>query len=275
VLSVQSSTAHSLQSFKGTTLVMTAESVMKGVDIGGQLHIDQIHSTVSATIDGTHPATGSAVTTVTGATLAGQAVTIDSAGVHAAGQGDHGQLRQQLNKALANLASHGIKVRSLGTQKLVKTHQVLAASNGLLINFRTPVNLPTSKVPVVGSSPNGDYFGTITVGGAGVSAFAQPAVPFGSGPIPVPTTPATTGSVPPATTGSVGPAPPQGPQTGPAPTGGQPPAVAQHAAAKPAALPIDLTNKRLKLLALVLLGYPLLVLLGAPLRAPSRLPRGS
>jgi hypothetical protein len=38
-------------------------------------------------------------------------------------------------------------------------------------------------------------------------------------------------------------------------------------------LGVDLTGDRLRTLSLVLLGYPLLVLLSAPLRAPARLPR--
>jgi hypothetical protein len=38
-------------------------------------------------------------------------------------------------------------------------------------------------------------------------------------------------------------------------------------------LGVDLSPKRLKVLMLFLLAYPLLVLLSAPLRAPARLPR--
>src|SRR4051812_29149348 len=90
VFSVQDSSAHSLQTFQGSTLVLTAEAVLKGIDIGGSLHIDQIHSLVTGRIDGTGLSKASAVTTVSGATIAGQAVTIDSTGVHAGGTGDHG-----------------------------------------------------------------------------------------------------------------------------------------------------------------------------------------
>jgi hypothetical protein len=272
VLSVQSSTAHSLQMFKGSTLVMTAESVLKGIDIGGTLHIDEMRSTATGAIDGSHPATGSAVTTVSGATIAGHAVTIDSSGIHADGHGDNGQVQQQVNKALANLASHGIDVRSLGTQRLVETRKVQTASNGLLLTFRVPIKLPT-QVPVVGSSLDGDYFGTLTIGGAGVSAFASPAVPFGIGTVQVPTTAVTGGTGPSTSTGGKATLPGPAAQAAIAPTGGQQPAVAAAGAAKAVALPSDLTNKRLKTLALVLLAYPLLVLLTAPLRGPSRLPR--
>jgi hypothetical protein len=52
------------------------------------------------------------------------------------------------------------------------------------------------------------------------------------------------------------------------------PAAAAPQTQPAAALGVDLSGKRLRVLALLLLGYPLLVLLSAPLRAPSRLPRG-
>jgi hypothetical protein len=273
VLSVQHSSAHSLQTFKGDTLVMTADSVLKGVDIGGGVvHFDQIHSLATGQINGSGVSKGSAVTTVSGATVAGQAVTVNSTGIHVAGAGDHGQLQQAVNKALANLASRGIKIRSLGTQKLAKAHKVQAACNGLLLTFSRPVSLPTGKVPIIGSSQNGDYFGTITVGGAGVNAYASPSVPLGSVPLP---------STPPVDAGTAGTTTP--PATGGAPSGseqttgtpnGQQPAVADGGTPENAAMPTDLTNKRLRTLALVLLGYPLLMVIAAPFRAPSRLPRG-
>jgi len=83
----------------------------------------------------------------------------------------------------------------------------------------------------------------------------------------------TGGSVPPPPATAGGSVPPTTTQTGTADSGQQP-AVAGGATTKAAALPIDLTNKRLKTLALVLLAYPLLILATAPFRAPARLPRG-
>jgi hypothetical protein len=272
VVSVQSSYAHSLQTFQGARLVMTAESVLKGIDIGGgALHINQVHSLVTASINGSGVSKASAVTTISGATAGGQAVTIDSSGVHVGSTGDNGQVQQAVNKALANLAAAGVKVRSLGTQKLVKTHNVQGACNGLLITFRRPVKLPTSQIPLVGSAGNGTYFGSVTIGGAGINAYASPAQPFGG--ITVPSTPPVSASAPAPPAGtSRGSTPATQPQS--TPTGQQPAVAGSTPQQKNVALPIDLTNKRLKTLALVLLGYPLLVLIGAPLRAPARLPRG-
>src|SRR3954447_7892333 len=116
-LTVQSANAHSLQRFQGSTLVLSAESVVKGINIGGQVHIDEIRSTATAQIDGRHVGSASALTTISGATVAGNGVTIDSTGVHAAGQSDKGQIKQQINAALKALESQGISVKSLGTSK--------------------------------------------------------------------------------------------------------------------------------------------------------------
>ncbi|MDQ1696327.1 MAG: hypothetical protein QOJ03_1680 [Frankiaceae bacterium] len=271
VVTVQSASSHSLQRFVGSTLVLTAESVLKGVDIGGQLHIDEIRSTATGTIDGSHPAAASAITTISGATVAGQGVTIDSSGIHAAGASDKGQVKQAINAALKSLAGQGISVMSLGNSKAAHVRKIAAETGGLLVVAKQTVNGP--GLPKVGGIENGDYTITATVGGAGVNAFADPAVPFGGG-IPLPSTHQPgAGHAPSASTGGTVPPPPSTPETGTAPAGQQPAVVAGSATPKQVALPIDLTNKRLETLALVLLGYPLLVLMAAPFRAPSRLPR--
>ena len=269
VVTVQQSTAHSLQKFEGSTLVITTESVLRGIDIGGQLHIDQIRSTATGKIDGTKVGTATAETTVSGATLAGQGVVIDNKGIHAGPGDDKGQAKQQINAALAKLASQGIDVRSLGTTKSAKPTKITAQSGGLLLTSKKPVSVPNPlHLPV---QPSGDYLLTVGLGGAGINAYASPANPLG-GDIPLPTVPTTgSGAAPPAAapTGTSS-LPEQATTDTPA---GQQPAVASGGQ-KPAALPIDLTNKRLKTLALVLLAYPLLILATAPFRAPARLPRG-
>src|SRR4051794_5967897 len=271
-VTVQSANAHSLQRFQGSTLVLSAESVLKGIDIGGQVHIDEIRSTATAQIDGSHVGSAFALTTISGATVAGNGVTIDSTGIHAAGESDKGQVKQQINAALKALESEGISVKSLGTSKAAHASQVNASTGGLLVVITRPVDVPNpAQLPV---QPSGTYLLTATLGGAGIDAFASPAVPLG-GSIQVPPPPPVTGGGPaPAAAGGAGAPPPDASatQTQPASTG-QPPAVAAGPAPKPAALASDLTNKRLKTLALVLLGYPLLVLLAAPFRAPARLPR--
>jgi hypothetical protein len=271
-LTVQSANAHSLQHFQGSTLVLSAESVVKGINIGGQVHIDEIRSTAAAQIDGGHVGSASALTTISGATVAGNGVTIDSTGIHAAGQSDNGQIKQQINAALKALESQGISVKSLGTSKTAHATQANASTGGLLVVMTRPVEVPNpAQLPV---QPSGTYLLTATLGGAGIDAFASPAVPLG-GTVQVPPPPPVTGGGPAPAAASGGGAPPPGTsatQTNPGSTG-QPPAVAAGPAPKPAALATDLTNKRLKTLALVLLGYPLLVLLAAPFRAPARLPR--
>src|SRR3954454_15022368 len=271
-LTVQSANAHTLQRFQGSTLVLSAESVVKGINIGGQVHIDEIRSTATAQIDGSHVGSASALTTISGATVAGNGVTIDSNGVHAAGASDKGQIKQQINAALKALESQGISVRSLGTSKRAHASQANASTGGLLVVMTRPVDVPNpARLPV---QPSGTYLLTATLGGAGINAFASPAVPLG-GTVQLPPPPPVTGGGPaPAAASGAGAPPPGAPatQTNPGSTG-QPPAVAAGPASKPAALATDLTNKRLKTLALVLLGYPLLVLLAAAFRAPARLPR--
>jgi hypothetical protein len=133
------------------------------------------------------------------------------------------------------------------------------------------VDVPNpAQLPV---QPSGTYLLTATLGGAGIDAYASPAVPLG-GTIQVPPPPPVTGGGPAPAAASGAGAPPAGaPATQTKPAPGQPPTVAAGAAPKSAALAADLTNERLKTLALVLLGYPLLVLMAAPFRAPARLPR--
>jgi hypothetical protein len=123
---------------------------------------------------------------------------------------------------------------------------------------------------------NGDYTGSVTIAGAGVAAFATPAQLFGIPPVDVGSVggPVTAPVAPlqPGTTALTGPAP--APVVGDAPAPGTAPVTAAAPQTRPAAvLGVDLSSKRLRTLGLVLLGYPLLVLLSAPLRAPARLPR--
>jgi hypothetical protein len=269
VVTVQSSTAHSLQQFQGSALVLTTQAVLKGVDIGGLLHIDQIVSTATAKIDGRKVGTSTANTTVSGATVAGQGVTIDSTGIHLANQSDNGLVKKTVNSALAKLASQNITVRSLAGTKSARPRKVTAQSGGLMVVAAKTVNGPA--LPGAGGVENGDYTIRATLGGAGVNAFAAPAVPLPN--FQVPSVPSTTGSgavPPPPSVGSGGSLPAQSTTTTPA---GQQPAVAGSGQQNPVALPTDLTNKKLKTLALVLLAYPLLMLAAAPFRAPSRLPR--
>lgn len=281
VLSADSATTHSKQVFNGGTLVVTAESVVTGLDIGGgALHIDGLRSVATASVNGSTVTSSSATTTITGATAGGVAVTIDSTGVHVAGQGDGGAAQGQVNTALATLKSAGINVRLLTPTKLAKSGAASAVTGGLLVTFAQTVSLPNPPpppppLPGAPVSANGNYSGSATLGGAGVAAFAT-----SMSPVVLPPAGGQSGIAPPLATGSSQPA---GFIASPLSAGGQSPVAAGPAAApvvagaapatRRAAVGIDLTNKRLRILALVLLGYPAIVLLSAPLRAPARFPR--
>jgi hypothetical protein len=280
VVSADSVHTHSKQSFEGSTLVVTAESAVKNLEIGGRLHIDSVRSLATARVDGGKVSAATVDTTVSGATLAGQPVTIDSTGIHAGGSGDGGALNGAANTALKALDASGFTVRTLVPTKTVKPGAASANTGGLLVTFAQTVAAPAPPqppAPIPGPPPaSGDYRGSVTIAGAGVAAFATPADLFGSPAVDV-------GSVGGPATLPTSPLQPAGtaPQTGAAPApavGAAPPAAAPVAAAAPptreaAVLGVDLSSKRLRVLALVLLGYPLLVLLSAPLRAPARLPR--
>jgi hypothetical protein len=195
--------------------------------------------------------------------------------VHVAGNGDGGALNGGANSALAALDASGIKVRLLTPTRLAKSGTATASTGGLLITFAQTVSLPNPPPNPLPAPPsgNGNYTGSVTLAGAGVTAFATPAA--------LVTLPDFVPPVAPPV--SLGGAPQQGGATAPL-AGGQAPAVSRPvgqaaAAAGPqtqptAALGVDLSGKRLRVLALVLLAYPLLVLLSAPLRVPARLPRG-
>jgi hypothetical protein len=281
-ISVGSAVSHSKQAFEGSTLVVSAESVVRNLDLGGgQLHIDNVRSIATGKVNGGTVTEASATTTVSGATAGGVPVTIDSDGVHVAGNGDGGAANAAVNTALGVLDASGIQVRLLTPNKLIKGGGAAASTGGLLISMRGTVALPNPPpVPLPPQFPgipayNGDYFGSVTVAGAGVRAFAAPGVELSVPTLDVPVgAPALSGTTSgPVGSAPVGAAPPA--LTGAAPaTAGAPARSAAATQSQPAAvLGVDLSSKRLKTLALILLAYPLLVLLTAPLRAPARIPR--
>jgi hypothetical protein len=198
-LSADEATAHSEQHFVGATLVSSTESIVKGLDIAAKvLHIDSVRSVATSKVDGAKVSAATATTTVSGASVAGTPVTIDSKGIHAAGHGDDGAATHQVNAALKALAQAGVSVRQLGSTHKAHKGVAVAQTGGLLITFTRPVNVknpvpplpcPPAPLPCVssGPNPNGTYFGSVTLAGAGVSAFATPASPAVSvGPVDVP-----------------------------------------------------------------------------------------
>jgi hypothetical protein len=279
VLTAAGATAHSLQHFVGSTLVVSTESVVTGLDVAKVLHIDSIRSVATAKVDGGKVSASDAKTTIQGATVAGQAVTIDSRGIHAAGQDDGNAVTKAVNSALKALQEAGVSVRQLGTTREARKGAAAARAGGVLVTFERDVDAPNLLPPPpdpipAPPNPNGHYFGTVTLAGAGVRAFATPATPLGSvGPVEVPAPQAGGGP----TGGSAGVAPPpstSGTVAAPDPTIDQPQVAGDSPALAPRLAANDTTWKRIQTLALVLLAYPLLVLIGRPLRAPSRLPGG-
>lgn len=287
VLDVDAVHVSTTQGFERATLVVRSTSVLKGIDIGGAVHIDQLRSVSIAKVDGGKLSTGDATTTLSGVTVQGQGATIDEHGIHIADKGDGGQALAAANDALKQLAASGISARLLPPDQKVRPGHVAAATSGLLVSFKHTVSdvpgLPPCVDPNIpcGVSVDRDYFGTISLGGAGVVANADntaDSLDFSSfdtlGGAIAP--PASTGAAPASGgTGSASLPSTSGTGTTPAATGGAPQLATggQHVAASPrSALVADLVSRRVKLLALLLLGYPVATLLGSRLRLPFRLP---
>jgi hypothetical protein len=275
LLTADSATSSTKQSFEGSTLVVKAESDVAGLDVVGQLHVDAVRTVAIARVDGEKVLSSRATTTLTGATLAGQAVTIDETGIHVPGAGDGGQVPSAVNSALAALKANGVTVRLLAPEHQAKDGTASASSGGLLVSFLNTVSLPPPpQLPPLPQLPpplpqlpqglpvstNGDYFGSVTIGGAGVSAFASPALDFSFPSFDVPPFLA----APPVTAPAPGTAvqAPRAPVPPGGLAGGTPPDLATGVHGRPVAvLGVDLSNEKLRTLALVLLGYPALVLL--------------
>jgi hypothetical protein len=279
---------HSTQHFVKGALEVSAESSVTDLDLaGGALHLDGVSSVARGTVDGAGVHTTVVSTIVTGATVGGVPVVINETGIHAAGQSDNSSTAA-LNSAFAQLKAAGIGIRAIGTDRTNAVGAVSASTGGLLVSFAQtlPDLPPVPGAPGLPASAGGDYRGTVSIAGTGITGFAAPAAAVGDVPLPAVNLPGTTGhSLPPVTSagarlGSAGtsgtPAIPGSPGTPTAPmVAGAPggtPAPVIGGTRPVGVLGIDLTAKRLKRLSLLLLGYPVLVLLGSAFRAPARLP---
>lgn len=275
-VSATSATSVSKQVFEGSTLVVTAESTVKGLDIaGGALHVDAVRSVAVSRVDGEQVLSTTATTTVTGATAGGTPVVIDTTGVHVAGAGDGGAVPSGANTVLAALKAAGVDVRLVAPTRSTKDGVAASSTGGVMVSFRRTVDRYTPGLPLPPGVPSvtydGDYFGTVSVAGAGVSAYAFPALPQQPWQLPPPVVgqPAPPAAVAPV--GSAVVAPPGGP----APSAGTPVGptlAAPRHLGRPAIrlLGEDLSSARLKALALALLAYPALVLLLSPVRGRPR-----
>ena len=175
--SIQSTTTNL---FDGPAEVSHAESRLNGVRIiGGLMTIDSITSVsdVHFTVDG--DAVGTASTTVQGAKVLGQPVTIDDKGVHPDGNDQTGP--QLLKDA-------GLSVRLVGaTHGPDSKGFMTAASDGLMIDYthdvETGVTLPPPPPNPVTQTPpalNGTYFVRYNLATVASKAFARN-LTFGSG----------------------------------------------------------------------------------------------
>lgn len=275
VLRAEDVSTRTKQHFEGATLVLSAETVVKGLSIAdGVVKIDSIRSTAVGKVDGEKVFTSTARTTVSGVTVAGQPATIDENGISVAGNDDGGALNGALNEtAETALEQAGITLRTIRPTMTATPDGVAGAASGVLLTFTQNVNQP---VPYPASLLNRQYFGTVTIGGAGIRGFASDEA-FGGDELPLIEDLSVDVAPPPPPPfeanpglGSVA-APVAAGElaAGPAPQAAAPPSAA---AARRAAVGVDLTDERIRWLALALLAYPLLVLLSAVARPPARLP---
>jgi hypothetical protein len=149
-------TAHSY--LEGATAVSIGASTLQGVDVAGVLHISNIHTVAKGTTDGTTAATKQEVI-VSGATLNGQAVTIDRDGIHA------GSGTVPLGSALtgAKPALDPMGIRAFVTEPLAQTSSGGAAS------------IESGSLVVEWSPPGSTYSFTVVLGGSSANVRATPA----------------------------------------------------------------------------------------------------
>lgn len=129
---------------------------------GGLLVLHDVVGTARVVVTGGLPVATSTLT-IGSATVAGQPVTIDQDGVHAAGQGTGlGQLQDAQHQVDDALAASGVSVRAVGAVKSVEGRSGYADTGGLRITVATPdlpagvaanaLTLTVGKVTVTGTS---------------------------------------------------------------------------------------------------------------------------
>lgn len=178
---VSSTTSHATEG----TVTVRVESVLHDVTIAGAVHVAVIDAVDEITAaPGTRPVDRPHVT-VGGVTVAGQAATIDEAGVHVAGQDGPAPpqpLRQQ-----------GVSVRLVGVDRSDHPGVARSTATGLLVTAAVPVQGVPSVPNPVGCPPdpfpcppdpsnlNATYLVDLTLGSVGALATAQPGFSFALG----------------------------------------------------------------------------------------------
>ena len=164
-------TISSVKATGPATVTIDATSVLHNVSLGGgAITIDSLTSVAHAVSDTVH-ATGSATTTVHGMKIAGVPVTVDSSGVHVAGQGSSLPGTDQLNTALAQ---SGFKIFVASPTKTVKG-PAISLDSGNLVLMQTNSQYKTSA---------NDTQRILILGGAGIQANTGKGFDFALPPVP-------------------------------------------------------------------------------------------
>lgn len=132
------------------------------LDVAGVLVLHDVVGTARVVVTGGVPVVTSTLA-VGSATVAGQPVTIDQDGVHAAGQGTGiGQVQDAQHQVDSALSAAGVSVRAIGAAKTVDGRSGYADTGGLRITVATPdlpggvaanaLVLTVGKVTVTGTS---------------------------------------------------------------------------------------------------------------------------
>ncbi|MDE3087650.1 MAG: hypothetical protein KGJ77_12930, partial [Acidobacteriota bacterium] len=163
--------------------VSEATSTVHGVDLaGGLIHIGTVSSTATSSSDG-NQATLSGSSSVTGVTIAGQTVTIDSSGLHVMGNSQNllGALVPSVNQALAaagislSLTNPTDTVQGPSGQRLLNGLQVHWDLSTYDQNFAALVAmLPSQLTSQLPLPPPYKQSITFDIGWAQVSADASP-----------------------------------------------------------------------------------------------------
>ncbi|MDQ1703789.1 MAG: hypothetical protein QOF18_155 [Frankiaceae bacterium] len=209
-VSIRTSTATSSVRSTAGGVDLHVETLLSDIVIGGVVHIGSIRA-----VDDIHLGTGSQPRdrpsiTVSDVTAAGQAASIDNAGIHVAGKDGPAVTRR--------LSQHGVTLRTVGAHRVDTSNSGRSEATGVEVDVALPVSglpyvpnplpplpPPFDQVPALpGVNANGTYVGHITLGAVGAAAghgrepvFAsggagQP----GGGPPGQPAPPGTTGGQP-------------------------------------------------------------------------------
>jgi hypothetical protein len=160
-------------------LVVTADSVLSGVDLmGGLIHLGSIHSTSTVTDDGQGKRTSTAKLEVGGVTVGGLPAEITADGITVGTSATPlGPLALQTARTLNQLlGALGVKIALLPTTHTTNdgNGQAVASAAGLLLEITLNASgLPAVPGPLGDMDLNGSYVGTLQLGYTGASGGAS------------------------------------------------------------------------------------------------------